>query len=252
MSDSAAVAVDGLTLSYGDEAAVDDVTFQLPRGSLVGIIGPNGAGKSTLIKGIVGAKQPDAGVVRLFGKPAEEGRKLLTYVPQRGEVEWDFPITAGDVVRQGRYRSTGLLGRFSGADQKAVQRAMESVGVTELADRQIGALSGGQKQRVFLARALAQGGELFVMDEPFAGVDAATESAIVDVLKRLGEQGKTVLVVHHDLVTVDEYFDHLVLINQKLIASGRTEEVFTEEVLRDTYGGRVAVVTRSHNDSAAS
>lgn len=247
MSEQQAVSVDGLVLSYGDERAVDDVSFELPAGRLVGILGPNGAGKSTLIKGIVGAKQPDSGTISLFGEPASDGRRLVTYVPQRGDVDWDFPITAREVVGQGRYRSTGLLGRFGNDDEQAVTEAMKSVEIVDLADRQIGALSGGQQQRVFLARALAQGGELFVMDEPFAGVDAATETAIVNVLRQLVDQGKTVLVVHHDLVTVAEYFDYLVLINEQLIACGPTDEVFTKRHLRAAYGGHFAFLSEATN-----
>ena len=246
-----AVAVDGLTMSYGDTCVVDDVTFSLPAGRLVGIIGPNGAGKSTLIKGIVGAKKPDSGQVRLFGERSTKGHPGVTYVPQRGDVDWDFPITALQVVRQGRFRSTGLLGRFDNEDKEAVRQAMQSVEVTNLAHAQIGELSGGQQQRVFLARALAQGGELFVMDEPFAGVDASTESAIVDVLGQLSAEGKTVLVVHHDLVTVREYFDHLILLNRKLIGCGPTEEVFDAEHLRQTYGGQIAFVSEASDDIIA-
>ncbi len=247
----AAVTVDGVTLSYDGEPVVDDVTFSLPAATLVGVVGPNGAGKSTLIKAMVGTKKPDRGQVLLFGRPADNERGALTYVPQRGAVDWDFPITAGEVVRQGRFQSTGLLGRFGADDRKAVQKAMESVEITDLRHRQIGALSGGQQQRVFLARALAQGGELFILDEPFAGVDAATESAIVDVLRALRDSGKTVVVVHHDLMTVTDYFDRLVLLNRNLIACGPTNEVFNEDSLRDTYGGRVAIVTKSGDDARA-
>lgn len=245
MSSQPAVSVDGLTLSYGNEVAVDGVTFSIPTGRLVGVVGPNGAGKSTLIKALVGAKKPDAGTVSLFGEPAENARERLTYVPQQGDVDWDFPITAGQVIRQGRYRSTGLLGWFSDEDRRAVRRAMEAVDVADLADRQIGELSGGQKQRVFLARALAEGGDLYVMDEPFAGVDASTESAIVEVLQRLGQEGNTVVVVHHDLMTVREYFDHLVLLNGELITCGPIEQAFTAENLRAAYGGQIALVSHA-------
>ncbi len=247
-----AVDIEGLTLSYDSEVAVDDVSLELPVGSLVGVVGPNGAGKSTLIKAIVGSMKADRGEVRLFGKGGDANRHMLTYVPQRGQVDWDFPITAAEVVRQGRFRSTGMLGRFRGSDRKAVQEALEAVAIGDLVDRQIGALSGGQQQRVFLARALAQGGELFVMDEPFAGVDASTESAIVDVLRDLRDDGKTVIVVHHDLTTVREYFDHLVLLNRKLIASGPADQVFTPENLRETYGGYVAIVAEADEANLAS
>lgn len=240
MSDLA-VEVSGLRLSYGDVNALEDVSFELKRGRLVGVIGPNGAGKSTLIKALVGAKRPDRGEVRILGKSVKKKLESVTYVPQRGAVDWDFPITAEQVVRQGRYQSMGLLGRFGDAEKEVVREAMESVGITDLGRRQIGALSGGQQQRVFLARALAQGGELFLLDEPFAGVDAATESAIVDVLRGLREKGKTVIVVHHDLMTARDYFDDLLLLNRRVIATGAVEEVFTAENLRETYGGRVAV-----------
>ena len=237
-----AVAVQGLTLSYGEEAAVQDVTFSLPRATMVGIVGPNGAGKSTLIKGIVGAMKADSGEIELLGQSGDRGREKLTYVPQRGAVDWDFPITAEEVVRQGRFQSVGLLGRFRKKERQAVEEAMKAVDITDLRHRQIGALSGGQRQRVFLARALAQGGELFVLDEPFAGVDASTESAIVDVLRDLRDQGKTVLVVHHDLVTVREYFDQLILLNKEIVACGPTKDVFNEDNLRATYGGRIAIM----------
>lgn len=245
-----AVQIKDLTLAYDGEVAVDDVTLTIDSASITGVLGPNGAGKSTLIKAIVGTKEPDRGQVQIFGAPARRGRQGVTYVPQRGTVDWDFPITAAGVVRQGRFRSMGLLGRFRGAERDAVKEAMESVDILDLADRQIGALSGGQQQRVFLARALAQGGDLFVLDEPFAGVDAATESAIIEVLRGLRDAGKTVVVVHHDLTTVADYFDHLVLLNRRLVASGPTDEVHTEDNLRETYGGRVAIVHRDQGQAA--
>lgn len=246
-----AVAVDGLTCSYGEHVAVDDVSFSVPAGRMVGIVGPNGAGKSTLIKAMVGTVDPDRGAVSFFGRGADEARDRVTYVPQRGDVDWDFPITAEGVVRQGRYRSVGLLGRFVGDDRRAVDEALKAVDIADLRDRQIGALSGGQRQRVFLARALAQGGDLFLMDEPFAGVDASTESEIVDVLRELVDAGTTIVVVHHDLTTIREYFDHLVLLNRRLVACGPTEEVFNPDALREAYGGRVAVITGSEDGRVA-
>lgn len=238
---SFAVEAKDVTLSYSDEPVVVDVSFRLPKGSLVGVVGPNGAGKSTVIKAIVGVMKPDAGEIKISGEPVGARKNQLTYVPQRGAVDWDFPITAEEVVRQGRFHFVGLLRGFRDEDRRAVKEAMEAVSMTELADRQIGALSGGQQQRVFLARALAQGGDIFVMDEPFVGVDAATEAAIVEVLRNLRDQGKTVIVVHHDLSTVSEYFDQLILLNRRLIAEGPTEEVYTPENLRETYGGRVVI-----------
>ncbi len=244
MSDVAIRAID-ISMAYDQEWVVEDVSFELPSGVLAAVIGPNGAGKSTLIKGMVGAKEVDRGSIELLGKAAKQGRQDVTYVPQRGAVDWDFPITAGSVVRQGRYGSTGLLGRSKSRDRRAVAEAMEAVEVTDLADRQIGALSGGQRQRVFLARALAQGGDLYVLDEPFAGVDVATEAAIVEVLKDLRDEGKTVVVVHHDLSTVRQYFDALILLNRRLVAAGPTQEVFRRETLKETYGGKVAIVDGS-------
>ncbi|TXD37618.1 metal ABC transporter ATP-binding protein [Lujinxingia vulgaris] len=244
MSRSDALNIQNLNLSYGAERVVEDVNLRLQPGSLVGIVGPNGAGKSTLIKAIAGAKDPDSGTVTICGDTGRRGRQKLTYVPQRGEVDWDFPITAEEVVRQGRFAHVGLLRRFNADDKGAVADALDAVAMTPLKHRQIGELSGGQQQRVFLARALAQGGEVFLMDEPFAGVDAATEKAIVDVLRALRDAGKTVVVVHHDLVTVSDYFDELVLLNRTIIAHGPTSEVFTPENMRKTYGGNLAIFER--------
>ncbi len=242
MTSPAAIEVRGVQMAYDETVALRDVTVEIPTGCLVGVVGPNGAGKSTLIKGLVGAREPDRGELRFFGKPATKKRPFLTYVPQRGAVDWDFPITAEGVVRQGRFRSVGLLTRFSAEERGKVEAAMEAVDITALRSRQIGNLSGGQQQRVFLARALCQGGEIYVLDEPFAGVDASTESAIMDVLRGLRDEGKTVVVVHHDLSTVREYFDRLILLNQVVVAAGPTEEVFTAENLQETYRGQVAVV----------
>lgn len=236
-----AVEVRELTISYGDLVALEGLSFSVHVGRLIGIIGPNGAGKSTLIKALVGAIPLDAGEITLLGKPRKKAEALLTYVPQRGSVDWDFPITAEGVVKQGCLGRLGILGRFRGHETRIVEEAMAAVGIQELANRQIGELSGGQQQRVFLARALAQGGDLYLLDEPFAGVDVRTESAIIEVLRGLRDQGKTVIVVHHDLSTVREYFDELVLLNRRLIAAGKTSEVFTPDNLQETYGGRVAL-----------
>ncbi|TXD31892.1 metal ABC transporter ATP-binding protein [Lujinxingia vulgaris] len=244
MSAGDALTIQHLNLSYGAERVVEDVNVKLKPGSLVGIVGPNGAGKSTLIKAIAGAKEPDSGTITICGEEGRRGRRHLTYVPQRGEVDWDFPITAEEVVRQGRFAHVGLLRRFRGDDKAAVTDALQAVAMTALKHRQIGELSGGQQQRVFLARALAQGGEVFLMDEPFAGVDAATEKAIVEVLRALRDAGKTVVVVHHDLVTVSDYFDELVLLNRTIIAQGPTAEVFTPDNMRETYGGNLAIFDR--------
>src|SRR5690554_616879 len=241
MSSDLALSIQNVSLSYGAERVVENVNLSIETGRLVGIVGPNGAGKSTLIKAIAGAKGPDGGTILIGGEAGRKGRRKLTYVPQRGEVDWDFPISALGVVKQGRFAHVGLLRRFSADDKRAVSDALDAVAMTPLQDRQIGELSGGQQQRVFLARALAQGGEVFLMDEPFAGVDAATEKAIVDVLRNLRDAGKTVIVVHHDLVTVSDYFDDLILLNRTVIAHGPTDEVFSAENLRATYGGHLAI-----------
>jgi manganese/zinc/iron transport system ATP- binding protein len=236
-----ALEVEALRVSYHEHLAVEDLSFGLRTGRLVGIVGPNGAGKSTLIKAIVGSLKADSGVVRVFGKTALQNRRRMTYVPQRGSVDWDFPVTVEDVVAQGRFGAMGLFGRFTPGERAKVREALERVGLQGLGHRQIGELSGGQQQRVFLARALAQDGELYLLDEPFAGVDAATESAIVEVLRGLKGQGKTVVVVHHDLSTLVEYFDDLLLLNRKLVAFGPTREVFVPELLQLAYGGKLAV-----------
>ncbi|MBA2663028.1 MAG: metal ABC transporter ATP-binding protein [Bradymonadaceae bacterium] len=237
----AVLCVTDLTVYYGDELALDSVGFSLTGGKLIGVVGPNGAGKSTMIKAIVGSILPNRGKVEVFGSTAKRALRRITYVPQRGSVDWDFPVTVRDVVAQGRYAHLGLFRRFTTVDRDLVERSLELVGLVQLAERQIGELSGGQQQRVFLARALAQQGDIYLMDEPFAGVDAATESAIVEVLRSLRDEGKTVLVVHHDLSTLREYFEELVLINRKLIAHGPTDKVFTPDLLQRTYGGKLAV-----------
>lgn len=236
------LSVRNLSVYYGDQLAIENITFSLQKGRLVGVVGPNGAGKSTMIKAIVGSLKPASGVIEVFGSSDVRARRRITYVPQRGSVDWDFPVTVKDVVTQGRYGNVGLLKRFSAEDHAQVANALALVNLTDLAGRQIGELSGGQQQRVFLARALAQQGDIYLMDEPFVGVDAATESAIVDVLRGLRDAGKTVLVVHHDLATVGEYFDDVILMNRKIIAHGPIGQFFTPELLQKTYGGRLAVL----------
>jgi manganese/zinc/iron transport system ATP- binding protein len=236
-----ALSVRDLTVSYDAEPVLEGVTFEVDPGRLVGVVGPNGAGKSTMIKAIVGTLPADSGHVRVLGEQGRKALRRITYVPQRGSVDWDFPVTVHDVVRQGRYGHLGLLGRMSAEDRRAVSDAISKVGLEDLAGRQIGELSGGQQQRVFLARALAQRGDVYLMDEPFVGVDAATESAIVDVLKELRDSGRTVLVVHHDLSTASDYFDSILLLNRHLVAYGDTRDVFTREHLQRAYGGRLAI-----------
>jgi manganese/iron transport system ATP-binding protein/manganese/zinc/iron transport system ATP- binding protein len=214
-----------------------DVSFEVPAGTLVGIIGPNGSGKSTLIKAILGFVRPDFGTVRLFGEPADQAKGRVAYVPQRGSVDWDFPITVREVALLGRYGHVPWWQDLSQADYDAADQALEMVRMSEFAERQISQLSGGQQQRVFMARAMAQGAEILLLDEPFAGVDASTERAILDVLQRTKEAGKTLLVVHHDLATATEYFDVLVLLKQRLFAYGPPKQVLVPELLREVYEG---------------
>lgn len=234
------LSIHGLTVSYGEKPAVFSVDMTVQPGQMTAIIGPNGAGKSTMLKAALGIVPPVSGRVQVFGRPLEEQRARIAYVPQRASVDWDFPTRVIDVVLMGLYRELGLLGRIRGAHRAKALECLDRVGMGDFAERQIGQLSGGQQQRVFLARALAQGADLYLLDEPFAGVDAATEKAIISVLKSLRAAGKTVVVVHHDLATVAEYFDNVFLINTRRVAEGSVAEAFTEETLQAAYGGRLA------------
>ncbi|MGR3712680.1 MAG: metal ABC transporter ATP-binding protein [Shimia sp.] len=234
------MALRGMTVSYGQTPVVFSVDMTVTEGAMTAIIGPNGAGKSTLLKAALGIVSPLAGQVSVFGKPLAQARHQIAYVPQRASVDWDFPTRVIDVVLMGLYRELGLLGRVRARHRSRALACLERVGMVDFAERQIGQLSGGQQQRVFLARALAQDADLYLLDEPFAGVDAATEKAIIDVLKSLKDDGKTVVAVHHDLATVAEYFDRVFLINTRRIAEGTVAEAFTAENLDLTYGGRLA------------
>ncbi|WP_428939813.1 metal ABC transporter ATP-binding protein [Fontivita pretiosa] len=237
-----ALEVHDLTVSYHRKPVLWNVDLAIPPGRLVGIIGPNGAGKSTLIKAIMGLLPLSSGWVQVFGRPIEEQRQKIAYVPQRESVDWTFPVTAMDVVLMGRYGSVPWYRRIGRRDRERARQCLEKVGMLPYAHRQISNLSGGQQQRVFLARALAQDSEIYLMDEPFAGVDAATEAAIIKLLQELRAGGKTVLVVNHDLQTAKEYFDMLILLNMRLVAFGPTEQVFTPELLQKTYGGRLTIL----------
>jgi manganese/zinc/iron transport system ATP- binding protein len=236
----AAVEVEDLTVAYGERPALWDVDVTVPAGTLMAVVGPNGAGKTTLVRAVLGLVRPAAGRIDVFGRPYEEQRRLVAYVPQRSSVDWDFPTSVLDVVTMGRYGAIGWLRRPGRRDREAAADALDQVGMAAFADRQISQLSGGQQQRVFLARALVQDARVYLMDEPFQGVDAVTERAIVDLLRRIRAAGATVVAVHHDLQTVPEYFDAVTLLNVRRIASGPVDEVFTEENLRATYGGRGA------------
>jgi len=240
--DAVAIDVHDLTVAYHRKPVLWDVDVQVPAGKLVAIVGPNGAGKSTLLKAMLGLVPLTSGRIDIFGRSLREARSLVGYVPQRETVDWDFPIDALGVVLMGRYGRLGLLQRVSRADRDAARAALESVGMADFASRQIGQLSGGQQQRVFLARALAQDASLYLMDEPFAGVDASTEEAILGVLRSMQRAGKTVVAVHHDLQTVQAYFDHVILLNMRLVASGPVATTFTQANLQRTYGGRLTVL----------
>lgn len=234
--DKIALYVDQLSVNYDKTPVLWDVHCEIPEGKLVGIIGPNGAGKSTFLKALLGMARPLSGQIEFFGKPYKKVRQKIAYVPQRTSVDWDFPITAFEVVLMGRYGKLGLLKWAKAADRQAASRALDMVGMLPFADRQISQLSGGQQQRLFIARALLQDADLYLMDEPFAGVDMATEKAIIALMDKLKVQGKTLLVVHHDLSTVDSYFDWVIMLNTCLIASGPVSEVFHTEAILRTYG----------------
>jgi manganese/zinc/iron transport system ATP- binding protein len=244
MMDDLAVQVTDLTVAYREKPALWDIDLDIPPKNLMAIVGPNGAGKTTLIKAILDLVHPAAGRVLIYGKPYRQQRKLVGYVPQRGSVDWDFPTSVLDVVMMGSYGALGWVKRPGRKEKLKAMDALEKVGMEKFADRQISQLSGGQQQRVFLARALVQDAMIYFMDEPFQGVDATTERAIITLLKELRESGKTVAVVHHDLQTVPEYFDWVTLINVRRIASGPVKEVFTEENLRLAYGGKVAFLSQ--------
>jgi manganese/zinc/iron transport system ATP- binding protein len=254
-----AIEINDLTVAYRDQPVLWDVDLAVPAGVLLAIVGPNGAGKSTLIKSVLGLVKPAAGQVLIHGRPYAEQRRITAYVPQRGSVDWDFPTTVLDVVTMGTYGSLGWFRRPGRRERERAQAALEQVGLQDLAGRQISQLSGGQQQRVFLARALVQEAQVYFMDEPFQGVDAKTERAIVSVLQELQAAGRTVVAVHHDLETVPEYFQWVLLLNVRRMALGKVGEVFTEENLRRTYGGRVPLLrttppageTRAHGALSA-
>lgn len=237
-----ALEVNQLAVNYDKTPVLWDISLQVPRGVLAGIIGPNGAGKSTLIKAALGIVKPIAGKVEFFGRPLKSVRQRIAYVPQRESVDWDFPITVKDLVLMGRYGRLGLFHRPGEADSAAADHYLKLVGMENYAERQISQLSGGQQQRVFIARALVQEADIYFMDEPFTGVDLATENVIVQLLQQLRSEGKTVFVVHHDLNTVESYFDWVILLNMRLIANGEVRQFFTPHYLNLTYGKSYALL----------
>jgi manganese/zinc/iron transport system ATP- binding protein len=239
-SQDAALSVRGLTVAYGEKPAIFSVDATFEADGMSAIVGPNGAGKSTLLKAALGVIPRLSGDVHVFGEPVADARARIAYVPQSASVDWDFPTTVMDVVQMGLYRKVGLLGRLAGQPRDWARDCLDRVGMADFAGRQIGQLSGGQQQRVFLARALAQDADLYLLDEPFAGVDAATERAVIDVLKALKSENKAVVAVHHDLATVRDYFDHVFLINVRRIAEGPVATTFTSDNLQAAYSGRLA------------
>ena len=238
---STAIEVSNLTVSYGPVPALLDISVQIPAGKLIGIIGPNGSGKSTLIKSMLGFVKPDVGSVEVFGQDVASVKGRIAYVPQRGSVDWDFPVTVREVAAMGRYGKRRWWQDLTKEDYYLAGEALEKVRMSEFANRQIGQLSGGQQQRVFMARALAQNADILLLDEPFAGVDAATESAILEVLQDTKASGKTVVVVHHDLATAAEYFDLLLLLKQRLFGFGAPAQVLDPTLLADVYEGNMKV-----------
>lgn len=239
------VSIHDMTVAYHRRPVLWDIDYAASQGKLIGIVGPNGAGKSTLIKACMGLLPMASGSVRIYGKPYRAQRQIVGYVPQRESVDWDFPASALDVVTMGRYGRLPWCMPPRRRDKEAALAALEQVGMAEYSHRQISRLSGGQQQRVFLARALAQDALIYFMDEPFAGVDASTEAAIVTLLRALKARGRTVLIVHHDIQTVREYFDEVMLLNMRIIAAGPVEEVFTQENLQKTYGGRLTLLDKA-------
>jgi manganese/zinc/iron transport system ATP- binding protein len=237
--------VNDLTVAYHRKPVLWDIDLSLPQGSLIAVVGPNGAGKSTLIKAILGLVARASGTVSIYGQPYEKRRAWVGYVPQRESVDWDFPVSALDVVAMGMYREIGWFKPVTAPFRDRALQELEKVGMGAYAARQISQLSGGQQQRVFLARALAQNARLYFMDEPFAGVDVATERAIIALLKALKASGKTCVVVHHDLQTVPSYFDYVVLLNMRVVDAGPIDRVFTEANLKKTYGGKLTLLSQA-------
>ncbi len=239
-----AVDIHNLTVSYDKKPVLWDIDFEIPKGKITGIIGPNGSGKTTLLKSVMDILPVSSGKIEIFGKPLNKVRKRVSYVPQRESVDWDFPASVKDVVLMGRYSRSNIFKRLTKQDKNIAKQALEEVKMLDLADRQISQLSGGQQQRVFIARSLAQQADLYIMDEPFVGVDAVTEEAILKLLTQMNTEGKTVVIVHHDLQTAYQYFDWLVLLNTRLISSGAKEKVFTSENLHQAYGGKLNILSK--------
>ena len=239
------ISIKGLSVSYDKKRVLTNIYLDIEPSNIYGVIGPNGAGKSTLFKAILGLLKANSGTIEVKGRPLQENRKQLVYVPQKNDVDWSFPATVFDVVLMGRYPHKKIFQRINQKDKDTAMAALEEVGIEQLKNRQIGELSGGQQQRVFIARALCQEASIFLLDEPFVGVDITTEEKIIHILKRLAAEGKTLLVVHHDLSTVVRYFNKVILLNQRLIAYGDTESVFTEENITKAYSSQLPILHKT-------
>ncbi len=237
-----ALEIHDLTVAFERKPVLWNIDMTLPQGKLVGIVGPNGAGKSTLIKAVMGLLPLSSGYIKIFDQPIDDVRERISYVPQRESVDWDFPASVLDVVLMGRYGKLGLFRRPRKADIDVAMDCLRKVGMEGYIKRQISQLSGGQQQRTFLARALAQQADIYFLDEPFAGVDAATENAIINLLRQMTEAGKTVVVVHHDLQSVTDYFDWVIMLNTRLVAYGPTDTTFTQNNLQESYGGKLTLL----------
>jgi ABC-type Mn2+/Zn2+ transport system ATPase subunit len=242
MSDSGSIEINGINISYERKRVLSNIYISIEPGYIYGLIGPNGAGKSTLFKTILGLIVPNSGTVKVLGKSIEEVRKKIAYVPQKDEIDWDFPATVYDIVEMGRYPHKKIFERMNADDKRITLEALDKVGMLSFENRQIGSLSGGQQQRVFIARALCQNADVFLLDEPFVGVDITTENKIISILKDLAIQNKTIMIVHHDLATANTYFDKVILLNQRLITYGDTNKVFTEENIAKTYASQLNIL----------
>lgn len=243
--DNISIKVEGLSVSYDRKRVLSNIYLNIEAGHVYGVIGPNGAGKSTLFKSILGLIEPNAGKMTVLDQNIEAVRRKIAYVPQKDDVDWQFPATVFDIVMMGRYPFKSLFSRLDAEDKRIADEALASLGITHLKDRQIGALSGGQQQRVFIARALCQQAEVFLLDEPFVGIDITTEETIIRILKKLATEGKTLLVVHHDLSTVETYFNKVILLNQRLLAYGDTSTTFTQENIAKTYGAQLTILHKT-------
>lgn len=242
---AATIEVKGVSVSYERKRVLNNIYLEVDKGNIYGVIGPNGAGKSTLFKAMLDLVESSSGEVLFNGAPIKKQRKKIVYIPQKNDVDWSFPATVFDIVLMGRYPHKKIFERINQADRDMAMEALQELGIENLKDRQIGELSGGQQQRVFIARALCQEAEIMFLDEPFVGVDMTTEDKIIQILRRLAKEGKTLLVVHHDLSTVNAYFDKVILLNQRLIAYGDTDIIFTEKNINTTYSSQSQIMQKT-------